>query len=191
MTSPLSSSFPTLTCGMCPGLIHHPQSQGKVERLHEELAKTCENHGIAPDKAVHICDSAFGGGEDAPAGAAQAAATTSSRKIKFGPAGAIRRQPPVFEGVENASNISARTSWSLPVASGSRDYSPGQLVHWKKPERSRTKNEPWWERIHRVTEKVGQTKHNCCDGKSIRLCHRSRLKKFSLGESVSREPSSD
>ena len=162
------------------------QSQGKVERLHKELAKTCENHEVAPDKAAHIYNSAFGGGEDVPAGAAQAAATTSSRRIKFGPAGTVRRQPPVFEGTENASNESAKTSWSLPVASGSRDHPPGQLVHLKKPERSRTKDEPWWERLHRVTEKVGKTKCNCHDGKSIRLCHRSRLKKFSLGESVLR-----
>ena len=60
----------------------------------------------------------------------------------------------------------------------------GDLVYIKVPSRKRTKDQPYWDNIARITERVGAKTYYVYDGERVSLQHVDNLKTFSIAEDV-------
>lgn len=144
--------------------VNWPQANGKVERLHRELAKLCRIHGTTPDKAVHYLpansapEPPSGGGED------------ENGKIN----GDIAS---IYDTPYNPNNDPRSKTYN------GRALSKGDHVLVKVNPRGRAKTDDWWGGVSKVINRVGLKTYSVYDGKRLSVRHIDHLKSFSLRES--------
>ena len=137
-----------------PGPVLRPQCQGVIERFHKELAKLCRIHSTTPDKAVKHYNAGLpsGGDEDAMV---------------------INEVTSLDAVLEDEKRVNIYEGRVLEI---------GDLVYIANSKRSRTKKDPYWHKISRVTQRLGAKTYYVFDGRSISLQHLDNLKSFSIGD---------
>ena len=176
-----------------PGPVLCAQHQAKVERLHGELAKLARIHKVDPEKAVvfynaDLRDVVSGSGGDGDYHAEPRATPVEPSKppdaVKIPDVDSELRREDV--GDAEPHRTSSRDQVHGDVSYDGRVLKAGDLVYQTVNRRSRSKSDPYWERVARVMFRVSDKSYMIDDGKKKTVHHIDNLKRFSLGESLIR-----